>query len=171
MRGTMDKPTLWELRRIRGVANYQFGGQTGRVLFPKGVKVTRSQRTGRVRLIIYRGKVLATLRSSDGLLSLTIDGAKRLVDRMGSETPLTVKVKEGFEEFIKEGRSLFAKHVLEADPAIRPRSEVLIVDRYGRLLAVGKAVLSGVEMTSFRLGLAVKVRKGVCEMGRSSSQP
>jgi len=167
----MDKPTPWELRRIRGVANYQFGGQTGRILFPRGVRVTRSPRTGRVRLITYRGKVLATLRSNDGLLSLTIDGAKRLVDRMGPEAPLTVKVKEGFEEFIKKGRSLFAKHVLEADPAIRPRSEVLIVDKYGRLLAVGKAVLSGVEMTSFRIGLAVKVRRGLCEMERTSSQP
>ncbi|MGQ9543344.1 MAG: PUA domain-containing protein [Candidatus Bathyarchaeia archaeon] len=163
MREQMDKPTLWELRRIRGVANYQFGGQTGKILFPKGVRVTRSPRTGRVRLIMYRGKILATLRSNDGFLSLTIDGARRLLERMGSDTPLTVKVKDGFEDFIKKGRSLFAKHVLEADQAIRPRSEVIIVDKYGRLLAVGKAVLSGFEMTSFRLGLAVKVRRGVCE--------
>jgi predicted RNA-binding protein (TIGR00451 family) len=64
------------------------------------------------------------------------------------------------------GRSLFAKHVLEADPEIRPQNEVIVVDEGGELVAVGRAVLSGEEMTLFKLGAAVKVRRGISEVTR-----
>ena len=56
-----------------------------------------------------------------------------------------------------------AKHIMKADLAIRPQNEVIIVDQKGNLVAVGKAVLSGYEMLSFKLGVAVKVRRGVNE--------
>ncbi|RLI35427.1 pseudouridine synthase, partial [Candidatus Bathyarchaeota archaeon] len=45
-------------------------------------------------------------------------------------------------------------------PEIRPGDEVAVVNGEDRLLAVGKAVLSGVEMASFKSGAAVKVRRG-----------
>lgn len=160
----MDQPSFWELRRLRGVANYQFGGSVGKVLFPEGIRVTRSSRTGKVKLVYFRGQLLATLRSSDGLLSLNVHGARRLLRQLGDGTPLRVTVKDGFEDFVRAGRNLFAKHVLAADPAVRPASEVIIVDEKGRLVAVGRAVLSGEEMSSFRLGLAVRVRRGVDEV-------
>jgi len=49
---------------------------------------------------------------------------------------------------------------VEADPEIRPGEEVVVVSRRGELLATGTAVLAGVEMTRFRSGVAVKVRRG-----------
>jgi len=52
---------------------------------------------------------------------------------------------------------------MKADLAIRPQNEVIIVDQKGNLVAVGKAVLSGYEMLSFKLGVAAKVRRGVDE--------
>ena len=157
----MDKPDLWELRKIRAVADYQLGRSIGKVLFPEGTKITRSPRTGKIRLIFYRKRLLATLRSNDGLLSLSTEGARRLLTKLGKKTPMKAIVREGYEDFVRMGRSLFAKHVLDADPEIRPQNEVIVVDEGGKLVAVGKAVLSGEEMPLFKLGVAVKVRKGV----------
>jgi predicted RNA-binding protein (TIGR00451 family) len=159
----MDKPTFWELRRIRGVAGYQLGNHVGKVLFPDSVRVTRSPRTGKVKLIYLRGQLLATLRSHDGLLSLNIQGARRILRGLGQEAPLKVVVKEGFEDFAKSGRNLFAKHVLSADPKIRSQNEAIVTDVKGRLVAVGRAILSGEEMICFKLGVAVKVRRGIAE--------
>jgi 7-cyano-7-deazaguanine tRNA-ribosyltransferase len=163
----MERPSLLELRKIRGVADYQFGRSAGEALFPRGVKVTRSPRTGKIKMVYLRNMHLATFRSSDGLISLGLHGAGRLLRKLGKKTPLRATVREGFEEFIKSGRNLFAKHVLAADPAIRPQNEVIVVDERGRLVAVGRAVLSGEEMECFKLGVAVKVRRGVRQLKRS----
>ncbi len=162
----MDRPDFWQLRKLRGVANYQFGNSVGEILFPKGVRITRSPRTGKIKLIYFRRQHLATLRSNDGLFSLGIYGAKRLLNKLGDKAPLRATMKDGFEDFVRAGRNLFAKHVISADPAIRPQNEVIIVDGRGRLVAVGKAILSGEEMVSFKLGVAVKVRRGVGEVAR-----
>lgn len=64
-------------------------------------------------------------------------------------------------EFIKKGRNVFAKHVVDADQEIRPYSEVLIVDEDDELLAVGKAIMNKKEMLTFQHGTAVKVRHGI----------
>jgi len=62
---------------------------------------------------------------------------------------------------IREGRNVFAKHVVKADPWIRPQDEVIVVNDRRELLAVGRAVLTGSEMTQFKRGIAVKTRRGV----------
>ena len=67
------------------------------------------------------------------------------------------------KKYIRKGRNVFAKHVKDADPEIRPGSEVIIVDEEDNLLAVGKAILNGKEMIAFKSGIAVKVRRGVGE--------
>lgn len=160
----MQRPDLWELRKIRAVADYQLGRSVGKALFPKGVRITRSPRTGKIKLVYFRNLHLATLRSGDGLFSLTLHGAERLLKKLGKKAPLKAAVKRDFEDFVAAGRNLFAKHVLTADPAIRPQNEVIIVDEMGRLVAIGRAVLSGEEMTCFKLGVAVKVRRGIKEL-------
>jgi predicted RNA-binding protein (TIGR00451 family) len=62
--------------------------------------------------------------------------------------------------FVENGRTVFARHVTEADKEIRPAEEILIVDGRDRLLASGKALLNGEEMVAFNVGIAVKVRRG-----------
>ena len=160
----MERPNLWELRKIRAVADYQFGRSVGKALFPRGVRITKSPRTGKIKMVYLQNLHLATLRSGDGLFSLTLHGADRIMKKLGKKAPLRATVKGGFEDFIASGRNLFAKHVLAADPAIRPQNEVIIVDGGGRLIAVGRAALSGEEMTCFKLGVAVKVRRGIKEL-------
>jgi len=153
-------PSLFEALKLRSVADYQLGKGLGSALFPRGILVTASRRTGRIRHIYYRGALLATLRPSDGLLALTVDGARRLLGRPRVKR-FTVTVSGEAAPFIMEGKSVFAKHVVWADERLKPMEEVILVDEKGGLLAVGKAVLSGVEMLCFKRGIAVKTRQGV----------
>ena len=63
------KPRLHELRRIRVVANYQFGRGASKA-FPKTIRITRSPHTHRIRHIFRDNSLLATYRPKDGLLAL-----------------------------------------------------------------------------------------------------
>lgn len=148
------------LAKLRSIANYQFGRGVGELLFPNNVKITTSKRTGKLRHVYLDDKLLATVRARDGLIALTIEGAKRFLKYV-NKSRFCVVVKEEVEEFIAEGRDLFAKHVIDADSQIRPMEEVILISSKGRLLAVGKALLTGEEMLSFERGKAVKVRMGV----------
>jgi len=65
------------------------------------------------------------------------------------------------EPYVRGGRNVFAKFVSVVDPTVRPRDEVLVEHHDGRLLAVGRAELSGAGMEDFGTGMAVKVREGV----------
>jgi len=152
------------LRRIRSVADYQFGRGVGKRLFPQDVEIAFSRRTGRIRYVYLAGKRLATMRPTDGLFSLSITGAKRVVETKRS-AKCFVTVQNDVSEFIARGEDVFAAHVVRADDEIRSRDEVIALDEAGKILAVGRAVLSGDEMKAFKRGVAVKVRRGCAEEG------
>jgi predicted RNA-binding protein (TIGR00451 family) len=150
------------LLKIRSVADYQLGKGAGKALFPDKVNIVFSRNTGRIRHIYLEHDLLATLRPTDGMFSLTVAGAKRLMK--GVKPPrLWVKVQKDVEPFIEQGKSVFAKHVVDADDEIRPQEEVIIIGENNRVLAVGKAVLTGKEMKAFKHGVAEKVRRGASE--------
>jgi len=150
------------LQKIRSIADYQLGKGAGKALFPNNVHVSFSRRTGRIRHIYLNHELLATLRPTDGMFSLTITGAKRLL--RGVKSPrLWVKVEKNAEPFIAKGKSVFAKHVVDADDEIRPQEEVIVIGKKQEVLAVGKAVLTGKEMKAFKHGVAVKIRRGILE--------
>lgn len=150
------------MQKVRGIANYQFESNVGSVLFPDGVELTYSRKTGRIRHVYFEGKLLATLRPRDGLFSLTTFGAEKLKSVL---KPLRyrVVVRKDVEEFVKRGRTVFARHVIAVDEEIRPRNEVIVTSGDDEVLAVGKALLSGGEMLAFKRGVAVKVRRGIEE--------
>lgn len=149
-----------DIAKVRAIADYQFGKGVGEKLFPSDVAIEYSPRTGRIRFINLNGSRLATLRPTDGLLSLSVKAAKTLAEN----APLArcfVTVKTDVSEFIAKGGDVFAVHVVKADVEIRAGDEVIAVDEAGSVLAVGKATLSSAEMTAFKSGVAVKVRHGV----------
>ncbi len=150
------------LRRIRSVADYQFGKGVSKRLFPKGVEIAFSKRTGRIRYVFLARKRLVTMRPTDGLFSLSITGAKRIVE-MKKSAKCFVTVRNDVSKFIAEGGDVFAAHVVRADEEIRSKDEVIVLDEVGRVLAVGRAMLSGDEMRAFKRGVAVKVRRGCME--------
>lgn len=151
-----------DLQRIRSVADYQFGSGVGASLFPSGVKISYSRRTGRIRYVHLNGERLVTMRPTDGLFSLSIAGAKRIVDVAGL-TRCFVVVRNDVSEYVANGSDVFAVHVVMSDDEIHARDEVIVVDESNRVLAVGRVVLSGEEMKAFKRGVAVKVRRGVME--------
>jgi len=151
-----------DLNRIRSVADYQFGKGVGAKLFPENVEIIYSKRTGRIRHVYLDGKRLATMRPTDGLFSLSVTGARRIIENARQARCLVV-VRNEVAKFIAEGGDVFAVHVVRADDAIRPKDEVIVVDENENFLAVGKAVLSGEEMRAFKSGVAVKVRHGCLE--------
>jgi len=155
-----DKPNA--LQKIRSIADYQFGGGVGGKLFPSEVRIVYSKRTGRIRHVYLGEEMLATLRPTNGLFSLTIAGAKRIMERVKPQR-LWVRVRREAEPFVVKGKSVFAKHVIDADEEIRPQEEVIVMNGKGEILAVGRAVLSGKEMKAFERGVAVRVRRGVAE--------
>ncbi|MHC1564167.1 MAG: PUA domain-containing protein [Candidatus Hecatellaceae archaeon] len=152
------------LLKLRSIADYQFAPGAGEALFPEGVEAKFSKRTGRPRHIYFKGELLASLRPNTGTFTLTLEGFRRLLEKFPPPR-FRVKVGSEAEEAVSRGLTVFAKHVLEADPDIRPGDEVAVVGGDGRVIAVGKAVLSGFEMERFKAGAAVKVRRGVERKG------
>ncbi|MCW3134127.1 MAG: hypothetical protein N2V78_07370 [Methanophagales archaeon] len=150
------------LRKARTIADFQFGAGAGDILFSESVEFTLSK-TGRISQIKEKGKRIATLRSFDGLLTLSGEGAKRL-HRFFKYPRLRVVMNEESSEFIRAGGTAFCKHVIDSDPAIRAYDEVILVDEKDNLLATGKAMLSCEEMKIFEHGVAVKVRYGFSEL-------
>jgi conserved protein with predicted RNA binding PUA domain len=148
--------------RVRSVADYQFGKGVGIKLFPNNITIELSPRTGRIRYINLDGERLATLRPTDGHLSLSIKAAKF----MAKNTPdakCFVTVQNAVSKYIAAGGDVFAVHVVKVDDAVGARDEVIAVDENGEVLAVGRTVLSSTEIKAFKTGVAVKVRHGAKE--------
>lgn len=145
-------------RRVRGIADFQFGKGAGAAIFPDGCTFQLSN-TGRIRQILFGNERLATVRAQDGRLTLSMAAAKRLHAFLPRPN-YRVIVQDDVAEFIAKGKNAFAKHIVDADPEIRADDEVLVLDGQGKLLGTGAAMLSGVEMRNFKYGVAVQVRKG-----------
>ena len=141
---------------MRQLASFQFGVD-GELLFPDGCEIEVSPATGKVRRVWLGGRVVATVRPSDGFLSLTFEGAQRLSGLLNSRR-MHVIVDEVGVRRVLEGFDVSPANIVEADLGIVPGMEVLVYGVDGKLLAVGKAVLSGVEMLELERGTAVKVR-------------
>ena len=156
----MDAPTAAQRRKLIGIGNYQFGHGVGQVLFGKLILIERSRKTGRIRHVFANGQLIATLRPKDGYLALTTHGAGTILSKI-KNPPNVVSVANDVSEAIQAGGDVFAKHVVRADPELRPADEAIVTDESGSLLGVGRAVLNGAEMLNFRRGVAVKLRRGV----------
>ena len=145
------------LKRARIIADFQFGRGAGDALFPDDTTYKLSN-TRRLRYLYAETERIATVRANDGLLTLSMLGARRLHTLFASPR-LRVTVSEDAAPFVVKGGNVFAKHVLGVDPKIRAGEEVLIVDAQDKLMATGKAILAPEEMQQIKRGIAVETRK------------
>ncbi len=156
------------LKRVRTIADYQFGRGAGEALIPDNVEFQLSS-TKRIRQILLDNNRIATVRAKDGMLTLSIMGAGKLHEFIKSPGHRVV-VNSDAAPFVAKGKTAFAKHVLAVDPDIRAGEEVLVVDENDKLLATGKAMLSAIEMLAFKKGIAVDVRNGIESRDKADSE-
>lgn len=148
--------------KVRTIADYQFGKGVGAQLFPDDIEIQLSPRTGRIRYINRNGERLATLRPTDGLLSLSIKAAQTITEQI-PQAKCFVTVKNDVAPYIARGGDVFAVHVVAVDDEVRAKDEVIAVDEDHHVLAVGRTVLSADEIRAFKTGIAVKTRHGAKE--------
>ncbi|MCL4335488.1 MAG: tRNA guanosine(15) transglycosylase TgtA [Candidatus Thermoplasmatota archaeon] len=153
-----QKDCSFEATVLRTIYEFQFHIQNGLEFLDDNIQIRVSRKTGRIRTVSMNGKILATLRPSDGFLVLTLDGARLIHDIVDDEV-VTVEVDNESAQFNKEGKNVFSKFVRRSGKRIHPGSEVMVKSE-DELIAVGKALLSGREMMFFRRGVAVEVRQG-----------
>jgi archaeosine synthase len=135
----------WRRETLRGIADYQFGPGAGRRLILDSDTIKAPY----PRHQVFAGKTqIATLIPQYGLIAPGIAGAERLLD--------SGKYIVRIDDFVPKG-SILAPGVVEADPDIRPRDEVIVVG--SRVLATGKAMMGGEEMTRSSRGIAVDLRQ------------
>ncbi|MCC6028766.1 MAG: tRNA guanosine(15) transglycosylase TgtA [Candidatus Korarchaeum sp.] len=139
----LDEPSDDEI--LSCVLSYQYDFP-----FPKitGASMRRSKSTGTLREVTLEGKVIGHFRPSDGAFIPTLDGASLILRHIPSPKGRVV-VKERFSETVAKGTTVFVKFVKEADPSIRPKSEVIVVNERDELLATGRSLLSGVEYSQY----------------------
>ncbi len=152
--------------KLSAIADYQFGTGAGDALM-EGAEAKWS-RTDRIRSIYSGDDLIATLRASDGFLTLTPAGAERLL-KLSSPQNRVIVIDDAVE-FVKDGKSVFAGFVKESDPEIRPYQEVIVVDRKDEFLGTGRALLNSLEMQSFKKGVAVKIRHRAPATGLNSQE-
>ncbi|MGQ0797195.1 MAG: tRNA guanosine(15) transglycosylase TgtA [Methanobacteriota archaeon] len=150
----------WNVLRIRATADVQFGRGAAEALLGGEVRYVVSKNTGKVRNVIVDGEHVLSLRAEDGLFTLKAGGARRLWKAF-PRPQLRVIVDPDAVPFARDGKNVFAKFVVDADPDLRPGDEVLVVSPDDDLCAVARAAMNRREMLAFRRGVAAHVREGV----------
>ncbi len=148
-----------DLIRAKAVARYQFGLEAADALFREPIQLVTSRKTGKIRNVISDGEHVLSMRAGDGLYTLRMEGARRIVGSVPAPH-MRVAVSDDAVPFVSEGKNVFAQFVLSCDPEIRPMEEVIVTDRDDRPIATGRAFLVESEMRAMRKGMAVKVRSG-----------
>ena len=143
LEGSKEDRTYRYFENIRKVFDFHFGAGAGEAVLPDNGHVKGSKM---LRLFVDNQQ---TGTFKDGVISVTPFGMQRVYDSLKA---YWVKI-----DFDLRG-DVFAVGVDEADERIRPDDIVGIV-RGGKVVGVGKAVLSGEEMVRSKKGVAVKVRK------------
>ena len=131
-----------------------FGNGVSKQL-PKDVELIFSRKTGRIRTVSHKGKLLCTLRIDGGLAISPYFAQFLLKSKAFKEN--CVEINEDAAPFVEAGRSVFCKHVVWCGKKVRISADTPILFK-NRVIAVGKAVLSSEMISDFDRGVAVKIR-------------
>ncbi len=118
-----------------------------------------SKRTGRIKYFFVQNELAATLRT-DGGISLTLKGANELLKTKDFLQNCVVPISDVIP-YVRNGGSLFCRHVEWCGSNVRVGSEAVVVDRVGDLIAVGRALIGCAHMKKYGKGVAVKIREAL----------
>ena len=131
-----------------------FGNGVSKYL-PKDIEMVFSRKTGRIRTVSHKGKLLCTLRI-DGGLAISIHFAQILL-KSKSFKENCIEVNKDAAPFVMSGRSVFCKHVVRCGKRVMISGDTPILFK-NKVIAVGRAILSSEMISDFNQGVAVKVR-------------
>ena len=144
----------WTVRQLYAILSWRYGVDLANAI-GGSLRGERSRRTGRLRrLMSDRGPEFVV--GTDGRARPTFVGAERLHRSLAAGQGRVVADDDAVP-YVRGGRSLFARFVRSADPALVPDASALVVDRDDALLAVGRLVLAPHEMRVLRRGVAVRI--------------
>ncbi|MCH7758101.1 MAG: queuine tRNA-ribosyltransferase [Thaumarchaeota archaeon] len=140
--------------KLRQTIDALFGKGVSKYL-PKDVEIIFSKKNGRIRTVHHQEKLLCTLRIDGGLAITPYFAQLLLKSKKFKENCL--EINKDAEPFVKEGRSVFCKHVTWCGKNIQITADTPILFQ-NKVIAVGRAVLSSEMIMDFERGIAVKVR-------------
>ncbi|MBY9019454.1 MAG: pseudouridine synthase [Candidatus Lokiarchaeota archaeon] len=158
----MDTKLILDLRKIKAICDYQFGQEITDILFKDESKlqIVYSRNTGKIKHIYNDNNLMLNLRPTNGFFTLSLFSAEKIINNTPSPKLRAIVMNE-VSEFIRKGRNVFCKHVVDIDITLRPNDEVIVVDQNNDLLAIGKLMIPVPYVKSFQTGIALKIRKGI----------
>ncbi|MFW9950678.1 MAG: PUA domain-containing protein, partial [Candidatus Thorarchaeota archaeon] len=134
----METDRFIVLRKIKAISDYQFGQITTNVLFDDDnkIRVEYSKNTGRIKHIYYNNKLILNFRPNNGLFTLSLFAALKII-RNTSPPYLRGIVLTEISDFIRQGRNVFCKHIIDIDENLRPLDEIIVVNNEDELLGIG----------------------------------
>ncbi|HUW89353.1 MAG TPA: PUA domain-containing protein [Candidatus Nanopelagicaceae bacterium] len=158
----MDIKFILALRKVKAICDYQFGQAITDILFKdeSEIQIIFSRNTGKIKHIYQDSNLLLNLRPTNGFFTLSLFSAERIISNTPSPKLRAIVMSE-VSEFIRKGRNVFCKHVVDIDSTLRPNDEVIVVNQNNDLLAIGKLVIPVPYVRSFQTGIALKIRKGI----------
>lgn len=143
-----------QIIKLQSTLDALFGNGVSKHL-PKDIEITFSRKTGRIRTVSHKGKLLCTLRIDGGLAISPYFAQILLKSKTFREN--CVEVNNDAAPFVMEGRSVFCKHVTWCGKKVRISADTPILFK-NKVIAVGRAVLSSEMISDFEKGVAIKVR-------------
>ncbi|MCD6229836.1 MAG: DUF5591 domain-containing protein [Candidatus Diapherotrites archaeon] len=132
----------FELEKARATLNHQFGGSAGDILSDRA-----RVKEGPKNIKVFDPKHIATFNEF-GTLSLSLEGGKRIFEKKRYIVEI---------EAVFSGNNMFAAGVKNADENILPGDEIVAACN-NKYMGVGKAKMSGKDMTASKTGLAFEFR-------------
>ena len=142
------------IQKLENTLDALFGNGVSKYL-PKDIEITFSRKTGRIRTVSHKGKLLCTLRIDGGLAISTYFAQILLKSKSFKEN--CIVINSDAASFVMEGRSVFCKHVIKCGKNVKISGDTPVLFK-NKVIAVGRAVLSNEMISDFNRGVAVKVR-------------
>ena len=156
------KCNLIDLRKVRAISDYQFRFSTTDILFKneETIRIEYSKNTNKIKYVYDNENLMLSFKPTNGFFTLSAFAAQKVLNYTQKPYLRAIVLSE-IAEFIKKGRNVFCKHVVDIDPFLRPLDEVIVVNQEDKLLAVGRLMIPAHYIKTFDTGIAIKVRKGI----------
>ncbi|TFG07391.1 MAG: pseudouridine synthase [Promethearchaeota archaeon] len=151
-----------DLRKLKAISDHQFGKQITDIIFGdwENLNIKKSIKTSKIRYVFWREQLYLTLRPNNGFFTLSLHSAEKILQHVPSPK-LRAIVPSEISEFIKKGRNVFCKHIIDIDESLRPLDEVIVVDEDDNLLAIGRVKIPVPYIKTFKSGVGINIRKGI----------